>query len=597
MDTSEPAPHLDPASISAAPDHSGRTRTYDAVIKRVGASAAAVLVGLGTAAIVRRNPAASLAGATVVHVAALLVAGWLLIGVGLWLVRGPGGRLLAAAGFAWFVTEWNNPAVGSSVVFAIGLIGYAACPAFVTDGTLAAARREGRPAVDRAAVGMAYLGSLVLLGLAPRSSSNPGRRDAPTARPTSLLSPARPDSSSALQHVGMWFGVVWSAGLALLVVRRLVRSPAAARRASAPLLVPLTVYLVAVLFGYIHAVGDGELVVDQMARRLWSVEAVALIVLPLGFVAGAIRARRARQSMARAVVALAESPAPGELTATLARTLGDPELQIAYPMSDGRHVDDAGNAVDVAPGKGRATTVVVRQGRTVAVLVHRSELLDDPRLVAAATSAAALALEHERLSAEEAAQLVLLRQSFERLVARADAELQRLGRDLHDGAQQSLVGALLELQLMRSRVDGHEPEAAVHLGAADAELRRMIEQVRTMASSLHPAVLSDYGLAAAIGALAERSDSPVLVRTATDERFPPEVESAVYRAVVASAQTGPVTVDLAHHDGRLVLDIDAAAAPPDLGDVHDRVRALDGELDVARQAARSHIRVVIPCAS
>ena len=354
----------------------------------------------------------------------------------------------------------------------------------------------------------------------------------------------------------------------------------------------------AVLLGYIHAVGDGELVVDQMARRLWSVEAVALIVLPLGFVAGAIRARRARQSMARAVVALADSPRPGELTATLARTLGDPELQIAYPLSDGRHVDDAGNAVDVAPGKGRATTAVVRQGRTVAVLVHRSELLDDPRLVAAATSAAALALEHERLSAEEAAQLVLLRQSFERLVARADAELQRLGRDLHDGAQQSLVGAVagapahavlesMATSRRRPSTSGRPTPNCAACSNRSARWRR--------ASILRS--LSDYGLAAAIGALAERSDSPVLVRTATDERFPPEVESAVYRAVVASAQTGPVTVDLGHHDGRLVLDIDAAAAPPDLGDVHDRVAALDGELDVARQAARSHIRVVIPCAS
>ena len=197
---------------------------------------------------------------------------------------------------------------------------------------------------------MAYLGSLVLLGLAP-VFFEPRAQGCSDCAANLVAITSAPGLVSALQHVGMWFGVVWSAGLALLVVRRLVRSPAAARRASAPLLVPLTVYLVAVLFGYIHAVGDGELVVDQMARRLWSVEAVALIVLPLGFVAGAIRARRARQSMARAVVALAESPAPGELTATLARTLGDPELQIAYPMSDGRHVDDAGNAVDVPPGR------------------------------------------------------------------------------------------------------------------------------------------------------------------------------------------------------------------------------------------------------
>jgi signal transduction histidine kinase len=566
------------------------------VIKRVGLSVAGVLVGLGSAAIVRRDPAASLAGATVVHVAALLVVGWLLIGVGIWLVRGAGGPQLAAAGFAWFITEWNNPAVGSSVAFTIGLIGYAACPAFVADGTLAAARRERRSAMDRAAIGMAYFGSLVVFGLAPALFFEPGAQGCSDCAANLVAMTSVPRLVGASQHLGVWFGVMWSAALALVAMRRLVRSSAAARRASAPLLVPLTVYLVVIALGYVHAVGDGEFVVDQTAQQLWTVQAVALLVLSVGFFAGAIRARRARHDVARVVVALAAGREPGVLRRTLARTLADPDLQIAYPLSDGRHVDDRGAAVNLAPAKGRATTAVVREGRTVAVLMHSRELLDDPRLVAEATNAAALALEHERLLAEVSAQLVQLRHSFERLVAGADAELQCLGRDLHDGAQQALVGALFELRLLRSRVEGQEPDTAVHLEAADTELLRVLDVVRTVASSLHPAVLSDYGLVAAIGALGERSGSPIRLRTVTDDRFPPDVESAVYRAVVASAQTGPVTVDLARHNDRLVLDIEAAVPPPDLGDVRDRVRALDGQLDIEPQAAGSHLRVVIPCA-
>jgi signal transduction histidine kinase len=205
-------------------------------------------------------------------------------------------------------------------------------------------------------------------------------------------------------------------------------------------------------------------------------------------------------------------------------------------------------------------------------------------------------LEHERLAAEAAAQLAELRDSLERLVAVTDHELQRLGRDLHDGAQQAVVALLVEVHLLCARIDGHDPDAATHLTAAEAELHRVLAEIRTLASNLHPAVLTDYGVVAAIGALGEQSPSPVNLRTMTGDRFPPDVEAAVYRAVVASARTGPVSIDLARHDGHVILDIDAAELPQDLGDVRDRVRALDGQLDVDAQPGAAHLRVVIPCA-
>jgi signal transduction histidine kinase len=481
-------------------------------------------------------------------------------------------------------------------VFTIGLIGYTACPAFVADGTLMASRRGRRPPAERAAVTLAYVGSLVVVGLAPALFFEP-RPQGCTECATNLVAvTSAPGLVSAFQRAGVWFGVLWAATLVLVVMRRLVRTTSAARRVSAPLLVPLILYLTAVTSGYVHAVGDDKVIVDDTARRLWSVEALALAGLSLGFVAAAIRARRARQDVARALVALAEGPQPGKLRATLARTLDDPDLQVAYPLTDGRHVDDHGTGVEIVPAAGRAATAVIREGRTVAVLVHRSELLDDPRLVAEATNAAALALEHERLAAEAAAQLAELRDSLERLVAVTDHELQHLGRDLHDGAQQAVVALLVEVHLLCARIDGHDPDAATHLTAAEAELHRVLAEIRTLASNLHPAVLTDYGVVAAIGALGEQSPSPVNLRTMTGDRFPPDVEAAVYRAVVASARTGPVSIDLARHDGHVILDIDAAELPQDLGDVRDRVRALDGQLDVDAQPGAAHLRVVIPCA-
>ena len=88
-------------------------------------------------------------------------------------------------------------------------------------------------------------------------------------------------------------------------------------------------------------------------------------------------------------------------------------------------------------------------GRRSQFVFHRDDLLGDPRLVEEAASAARLAFENERLQAEARAELAELRTSRARLVAASDAERRRLERDLHDGAQQRLVGLTLAMRLMR----------------------------------------------------------------------------------------------------------------------------------------------------
>ncbi len=116
-------------------------------------------------------------------------------------------------------------------------------------------------------------------------------------------------------------------------------------------------------------------------------------------------------------------------------------------------MDARGNQVDVVAAAGRATTAVLRAGETIAVLRHSADLLGDPNLVEEVVSAAGLAFQNERLQAIARAHLDEVRTSRSRLVAASDGERSRLERDLHDGAQQSLIGLMLALRLLRSWVD------------------------------------------------------------------------------------------------------------------------------------------------
>ena len=123
-----------------------------------------------------------------------------------------------------------------------------------------------------------------------------------------------------------------------------------------------------------------------------------------------------------------------------------------------------------------------------------------------------MALEHARLQAEVQAQLEQVRASRARIVEAGDAERRRLERDLHDGAQQRLVTLSLALGMARDRAAGADPELGSLIESASKEAREALTELRELARGIHPAVLTETGLAGAIQALAERS--PV----ATDHR-------------------------------------------------------------------------------
>jgi PAS domain S-box-containing protein len=187
-----------------------------------------------------------------------------------------------------------------------------------------------------------------------------------------------------------------------------------------------------------------------------------------------------------------------------------------------------------------------------------------------------------------------LRRSRSRLVDAADAERRRLERNLHDGAQQRLVSLSLALRLAESKLRVDPEAAATILGGAGEELALALQELRELARGLHPAILTDRGLAAALETLAERSSAPVELEVGLDRRLPGPVEVAIFYVVSESlaniakhADANAVTVRVAHVGDAVVVEVadDGAGGADDtlgsgLRGLRDRVEALDGRIVV-----------------
>jgi PAS domain S-box-containing protein len=203
----------------------------------------------------------------------------------------------------------------------------------------------------------------------------------------------------------------------------------------------------------------------------------------------------------------------------------------------------------------------------------------------------------------------VLRRSRARLVEASDVERRRLERNLHDGAQQRLVSLSLVLRLAQARVRDDVNEAERLLAQASDELAQALEELRELARGIHPAVLSDRGLHAALEALVARSPLPIDLEL-EDERLPEPVEAAAYYVVSEAlanvtkyAEASSVAVSIARVNGRALVEIaddGVGGADPSRGSglrgLVDRVEALDGRLFVdSAPGAGTRIRAEIPC--
>ena len=237
----------------------------------------------------------------------------------------------------------------------------------------------------------------------------------------------------------------------------------------------------------------------------------------------------------------------------------------------------------------------------MAVLGHSPGLLGDEQLVDEVAAAARLALENERLQAEVRARLEELRTSRARIVESADAERKRLERDLHDGAQQRLVGLALSVRLARAQLSRTADAATLApLEEAEAELRLAVTELRELAHGIFPAVLADEGLAAAIEALAEEGRIPIRIGSLPEGRFAPAVETAAYTVVAEAAglhqeasQSGPPGAATCSSSRSIRRTARRARARPARGPGG----AVDGRVAVETRNGHTTIRAELPCES
>jgi len=403
-----------------------------------------------------------------------------------------------------------------------------------------------------------------------------------------LFGPATIVAMAALLYVAMLVGL-W---------RHWKRASPALRRALLPITVAAPLQLAIIVAWHLADANASGLEGLRKALLHPAVD-LAGVVFPVGFLLGLVRTRLSRGALADLALELGRGVPLGGMRDTLARALRDPTLQVAFPAPSGDgFVDSEGQPIELPSGplSDRGMVRLEHAGDLLAILSYDPAIeAEDPGRVEAVALMARLALENERLAAQVRAQLEEVRASRARIVDAADAERRRIERDLHDGAQQRLVALAMRLDQAREGTAG----AAALIDSTTAELLVAIKEVRDLARGLHPTILTDSGLGAAVEALAERTPFPVTA-SVPDDRFPTEVEVTAYYVIAEGltniaryADATEARVDVMALDGRLevtVADNGRGGADPTAGSglrgLADRLAAVGGEFKVASAPGR-----------
>ncbi len=406
-----------------------------------------------------------------------------------------------------------------------------------------------------------------------------------------------------------------SVGLLVVVTTRWVSASGAARSRQTPVLLAGLVLGGSFIVTFIWQTVLPTNAREPLGELRVIVLALSRVLVAIALMIGVLRDDAAKGRIADLVVRLDGLPPIPVLQASLRDALGDPSLEVyRRDQVSGTFTDAAGQrASPPADGATRAVLAIGTADAPELLIAHDPALRDDPGLVSAAAAAVRLAVENERLQAEVRAQLDAVTASRARIVEAQDDERRRIERDLHDGAQQRLVSLQLSLQMLRRDLGPDaDPAAIAELEAASAEATAAIADIRELARGVHPAILTESGLGAALGSLADRAPLPVVVTDDLDRRLPPSLEATAY-FVAAEALTnaikhsGASRIDLRTWlaDDHLHLDVsDDGRGGADVGDgtgltgIQDRVAALGGTIRVeSRVGEGTRLMVALPCAS
>jgi signal transduction histidine kinase len=373
----------------------------------------------------------------------------------------------------------------------------------------------------------------------------------------------------------------------------------------------ITPIIVAGIAAVVAAIASATMMTLSLAdtpNEVYLAESVVDVAIPVAFLIAVLQ----RLLLIRNVTELTAQVAAGvDLDAVrraLRSVLHDPTLDLL-------DTSDASLRALSSYSPGRLVSYIRAGGGTpIAVVVADPLLARYRELFDAATAAGGLALQNAQLQARMAQEkLEQVKASRARIVEAELAERRRLERDLHDGVQQHLLGITAGLTAAKARTA--DPEAAAAIGQAGESLKAVLSQLRDLAHGIHPAILSQGGLGAALEEVAERLPLPVSVHVPS-RRLGAAVEATLYFVACealanvvkhANAESASVTV----RDGESVLEMEIAddgvgrvttaagrqPAGQGLANMADRVGALDGEVVIDSPPGRGTRLVVrVPCA-
>ncbi|HEX6724404.1 MAG TPA: histidine kinase [Gaiella sp.] len=529
------------------------------------------------------------------------------------------GPLMVAFGFAWLIRPWqySESGLAFTVSFALGWLGAALF------AHIALAYPTGR-VTDRWERLLVRAGYVVALAFPTVTLLfYDGSADVKYVRPevpSGILVHANDTVVEILDKgfvLVMW-GVLAPCFVAL-VIRKLVRATPRARRVLLPILLAALIASLRAFYEFLLTFltppASPLAPPPELADNLYWWQVIGQIALPLALLAGLLSARLAVAHVGDLMRTLDRVP-PRELRPALAQAVGDPSLEIAFWLPERHGYADADGRPVTLPADGprRAVTHLADDdGAPLAAIVHDPSLHDEPELIEAAGAAARLALENARLEAELKAQLARVQESRVRIVAAGDEQRRRIERDIHDGAQQRLVALALELRAAQKRLGTDAPPELdqVLAGAVD-ELQLAVGELRELARGVHPAILTEDGLAAALESLADRTPLPVRILAAPEARLPAPIEGAAYFVAcealanaVKHAGATSITIRAEQHNGSLVVEVaDDGIGGASIGGgsglrgLADRIEAHGGRLRVESPVGGgTHVIGELPCAS
>jgi signal transduction histidine kinase len=579
-------------------------------VLRLGVCLLALAAGLTTVLLVPHSAASptTYGGGSGLARAADVVAGLALLAAGLAMTvtrrRGSIGVVALLSGAAWFAPDWVGWEAAAPVVRSIAMVIAPFLAPLLLHLVLAAPTGRLGSHAARAVVATLYVVAAVF-SIGGALVRDPFLDRYCWSNCTDNVFLVRPEQEVVrwLQTGYLLSVVAGAVAVAALMVSRLATTGGGIRQVVLPAVagVGVAVSLALSAGALLLDRAEDPLVISFAALFLARAAAVTALAGALGW--ATYVAWRTRSAVARLAADLGEAPAPGSLRASLAASLGDPEVEVAYPLNGSvRFVDAAGNAVGApTAGQGRVVTPIVRDGREIALVGHSRGDLAAEELAREIGAAARLAVENERLQAEVLAQLHDLQGSRARIVEAGDTARRRLERDLHDGAQQRLLALTYDLRLARSaaQADADEGLALLLAGAVD-EAHTALEELRELAHGIYPTILGEAGLGPALRGLADRASIPVELTDHSAQRLSAPIETAVYILVddaVAEAARRHAThalVRVRSDVSKVLVEVEddgvmADSVPQHVG---DRVGALGGRMERVGRVLRAEI----PCA-